>query len=63
MAAYQAGEIVQGGTRQRQAGGVDKAVRALGETVVFLHTKLNCRRGPAGYALPILACGAATGVR
>ncbi|MDQ0780023.1 hypothetical protein QF026_008489 [Streptomyces aurantiacus] len=38
VAAYQVGEPVQGGSRQRQAGGADKAVRALDGTVVFLHT-------------------------
>jgi hypothetical protein len=31
-------------------GGVNKAVRALDGVVVFHHTKLNCRLGPAGYA-------------
>ena len=50
VAAYQVGEPVQGGTRQRQAGSADKAVRTLDGTVVFLHIKLNCRRGPASYA-------------
>lgn len=38
VAADQVGEPVQGGTRQRQAGGVDKAVRALDGEVLFLHT-------------------------
>jgi hypothetical protein len=32
-------------------------VRALGARVVFLHTKLNCRRGPAGYGLPRVVTG------
>ncbi|MFJ8604310.1 hypothetical protein ACIREM_37485 [Streptomyces shenzhenensis] len=50
MAAYQVGEPVQGRARQRQTGGVDKAIRTLDGVVVFLHTKLNCRRGSAGYA-------------
>ncbi|GAA1431273.1 hypothetical protein GCM10009601_50110 [Streptomyces thermospinosisporus] len=37
MAAYHVGEVVQGGTRQRQTGGVDKAVRALDGVVVLAH--------------------------
>ncbi|MFM9673941.1 hypothetical protein [Streptomyces brasiliscabiei] len=57
VAADQIGGIVQGGARQWQAGGVDKAVRALDGFVVFLHTKLNCRREPAGYAHSLFESG------
>lgn len=51
VAAYQVGEIVQSDARQGHAGGAGKTVRVLNGTVGFLHTKLNCRRGPAGYVL------------
>ncbi|MEU9381512.1 serine/threonine-protein kinase [Streptomyces sp. NPDC048279] len=45
VAAYQGGEVVQGGARQRQAGGVDKAVRALDGAGAVLH---KARQLPSG---------------
>lgn len=48
VAGYQVGEPVQGGTRQRQAGGVDKAVRALAELMFFF----TPNEGPSVRARP-----------